>query len=289
MARRREQCKTPTVLILTAVVLAFPLTVARAEPAAPGVALAVYKSSIAVVARQVNVAVAPAPLPTPVNLTPVAPVLVSPQNGERLSTVAPLLTVNNSNLGRSGQVRLELSRRPDFATVEWRFVPSYFQGVNSSEWGRNCLEGTTYYWRAQSTTDGTVWGPWSGVWSFLTASGGAVAATPTLLSPPNGSTVSTLQPTFRWAAVPGATLYRLKFGDMALRLAQTQFVPPMKLGAGETVAWQVSARNAYGWGAPSAEWTIITPAAAPPEGQQVTRGSPALVWHRHNGWSWRAP
>ena len=83
---------------------------------------------------------------------------------------------------------------------------------------------------------------------------------------PNGSTVSTLQPTFRWAAVPGATLYRLKFGDMALRLAQTEFVPPMKLGAGETVSWQVSARNGYGWGVPSAEWTIITPAAAPEEG-----------------------
>lgn len=266
MKRRRNQWAALAGPVLSAVLLALGPPAAQAEPAVPGAALVVYKSSIAVVARQVDVAVAPAPLPTPEHLTPVAPVLVSPQNGERLSTVAPLLTVNNSNLGKKGQVRLELSRRPDFATVEWRFVPSYFQGVNSSEWGRNCQEGTTYYWRAQSTTDGTVWGPWSSVWSFLTPSGGAVAATPTLLSPPNGSTVSTLQPTFRWAAVPGATLYRLKFGDMALRLAQTEFVPPMKLGAGETVAWQVSARNAYGWGVPSAEWTIITPAAAPPEG-----------------------
>lgn len=224
-----------------------------------------YKSWIPALTRQVNVGQPPAPLPTPEHLTPAPAVLVSPTNGELLTTIAPSLTVHNPFGAQQCKARVELSRRPDFAVVDWRFDFWWFEGDTTGPMDRNYLEGSTYYWRTKASLDGVTWGPWSSVWSFFTPSGGTVAGTPTLLAPADGTAVATLRPTFRWTAVPGATWYLLAVGRYTFMVEGTEMTPWVDLDPGVVQRWSVGARNGYGWGARSGEWTITTPAAAPDE------------------------
>jgi hypothetical protein len=138
------------------------------------------------------------------------------------------------------------------------FAP--FQGSATAPLDMNLLEGTTYYWHSRSSLDGVTWGPWSSVWSFFTPSGGTVGGTPTLISPASGSTASSLRPRFRWNTVPGATKYALAIAQYVFILPGTDFTINHDLDPGMTYPWTVTARNAYGWGSPSAAWTITTPA-----------------------------
>ena len=178
---------------------------------------------------------------------------------------APSLTVHNPFGAQQCKARVELSLRPDFATVDWRFDFWWFEGDTTGPMNRNYLEGSTYYWRTKASLDGVTWGPWSSVWSFFTPSGGTVAGTPTLLAPADGTAVATLRPTFRWTAVPGATWYLLAVGRYTFMVEGTEMTPWVDLDPGVVQRWSVGARNGYGWGARSGEWTITTPAAAPDE------------------------
>lgn len=258
------------VLVLVGLGSGLRLTV-QAEQGPAAKAQLIYTNWIPALTRRVNVAQSPAPLPTPENLTPAPVELVSPRNGELLTTIAPSLTVHNPYGAQKCKARVELSRRPDFATVDWRFDFWWFEGDTTGPMDRNYLEGSTYYWRAKASLDGVAWGPWSSVWSFFTPSGGAVAGTPTQLSPADGMAVTTLRPTFRWTAVPGATWYLLAVGRYTFMVKDTEMAPWVDLDAGVVQRWSVGARNDYGWGPRSGEWTITTPAASGPEEQGLPR------------------
>jgi hypothetical protein len=141
----------------------------------------------------------------------------------------------------------------------------------------------------RSSWDGATWGPWSGDWSFTTATAGTFPGVPTLISPPNQSTVGSLRPTVTWSPVSGATGYALALGDFVFMLTPplNAFTMGFDLDPSTTYGWSASARNVYGWGTCSNEWTFTTPAAQNMSGashaarmELVFEGeAPLGMWH----------
>jgi subtilisin family serine protease/Leucine-rich repeat (LRR) protein len=132
-------------------------------------------------------------VPTPL------PMLVSPVNGAITNDTTPTLTW--SAVPGALLYRVQVSTVPDFGTLK----------VNTTRTGVSFTPGTawmnnTYYWRVQAQGGDGEWSLWSEpVWSFTIDTVKPVS--PTLASPPNGSTVTTSAPTFRWNAVSDATSY----------------------------------------------------------------------------------
>ena len=67
---------------------------------------------------------------------------------------------------------------------------------------------------------------------------------PALVSPPNGSTVSTARPTFDWRDVTGAAGYEISIVDrttfnQVMLTSGSQFIPPLNLPAGILLYWRV--------------------------------------------------
>jgi hypothetical protein len=210
----------------------------------------------------------PTPTSTSQPTGPPPPVQIEPANGATLDTISPSFSINNSAIGQPAQARLQYAPVPDFTSdvSEFGFAP--FQGTATAPLFWNLNEGTTYYWRVRSSFDGVSWGEWSGVWSFTTASGGTLPGTPTLISPADQSTVGSLRPTLTWSPVTGATRYAIAVEEFVFFSSSNEFTMGFDLDPNTTYEWSVSARNSYGWGTGSNEWTFITPS-----GQSTTNDS----------------
>jgi hypothetical protein len=204
----------------------------------------------------------PQPAPTPTSTLPPAgplpPLQVAPANGATLDTISPSFTINNSALAQPARADLQYAPAPDFSGVEG-FRYGRFQGTSTAPLYWNLSAGTTYYWRVRSSFDGDNWGAWSGVWSFTTASGGTLPGAPDLISPTNGSTAGSLRPTLTWSPVSGATKYAITLDASTYFSALNEFTVYSDLDPSTSYRWSVSARNGYGWGAPSNEWIFTTP------------------------------
>jgi len=192
---------------------------------------------------------------------PLPPVQVAPPNGAILDTISPSFSINNSAIGQSAQANLQYAPVPDFTSGASEFGFGVFHGVVTAPLFWNLNEGTTYYWRVRSSLDGVNWGEWSEVWSFITASGGTLPGAPTLISPTNQSTVSSLRPTLTWSLVSGATNYAITIGGWTWFSTLNESPVIFDLDLNATYRWSVSARNGYGWGAQSNEWAFTTPFA----------------------------
>ncbi len=112
---------------------------------------------------------------------------------------------------------------------------------------------------------------------------------PTLLSPSDGATGVSLNPTLSWSAWSGATSYDVYFGTpypppLATNTAGTAYGPPT-LTAGTTYHWQVVGKKA-GVTAGSLTWSFTTQVPAPPapvltspaNGATGVSLTPALSW-----------
>jgi hypothetical protein len=250
------------VLVLPGVLL--PLGSAGMEPLPGSLALTVFVY-LPYVDRQ-----DPQPSATPTSTSepigPLPPLQIAPADGATLDTISPSLSIDNSALGQPARARLQYSPDADFTSNVSGFGFYFFQGTATALLYWNLDAGTTYYWRVCSSLDGANWGEWSEVWSFTTASGGTVPDAPTLIEPGNGSTVSTLRPTLTWSPVPGATHYAVAIANSVYVRSVTEFPVPFDLDPGTAYKWSASARNTYGWGADSDEWTFTTPS-----GQGISR------------------
>ncbi|MCX6132225.1 MAG: DUF5050 domain-containing protein [Ignavibacteriales bacterium] len=127
---------------------------------------------------------------------------------------------------------------------------------------------TLYYWRVNASNAGGT-SIWSGPWSFTT-----IVAPPilTLLSPADGSTGTSVNPTLSWSSAAGATTYRLQVST------SSSFSPLVVDQAGLTATsysvsglsnstlyyWRVNSSNAGGSGAWSALRSFTTIIAPPP-------------------------
>ena len=177
------------------------------------------------------------------------------------------------------------SRRPTFAWSALSGGPTYeLQVSTSSSFGTHLVDITTaslsftpasalpaskaLYWRVRVAA-----GAWSPTWSFTTPAGNP----PTLSSPADGATLTTLAPTLTWTAVTGATRYQVELGRDAAFLAgvkllssasTTLHVVPLARLAHYT--WRVRAMFGTKAGPWSASRSFSTPALG-----QVALASPA--------------
>jgi hypothetical protein len=95
----------------------------------------------------------------------------------------------------------------------------------------------------------------------------ALAAPPTLTSPPNGATSQPLRPTFQWSAAAGADSYWIQidddpaFGSPAISesgIAATSYTPAGDLDDDTTYYWRVTSENVCGPGAASSGFSFTT-------------------------------
>lgn len=193
----------------------------------------------------------------------VIPELRSPANGSRLNTIAPLFRWYVEDNPYVTSFYMEVAEDPDF---EFPVVGLYASGdvVGEQEFRvtQNLDPATTYYWRARVAC-GELDGPYSAVWSFTTGSGGTILNAPTLISPTNGSQLTTTVATLRWQAVPGAVEYLVRWrrvgslGYSFMWVSGTQ-ATLRQLSPNTTYEWWVAARNEYAIGNSSATWRFTT-------------------------------
>lgn len=117
----------------------------------------------------------------------------------------------------------------------------------------------------------------------------AAPAPPTLLSPVDGSAVSTLRPTVSWAAATGATKYSADIADNANMWGVIfssgfqnilSFTPPADLSTNKLYYWRVKALDSSSASSESAVWRCWMPLTlvSPANGASVSSLTPTLDW-----------
>jgi hypothetical protein len=156
----------------------------------------------------------------------------------------------------------------------------------------------TYYWRVRAKNAVGVSG-WTVAWRFvMPASIPTVPSVPTLVSPADGSTGLTLQPTLAWSTAANATSYRVQLSqdsgftsvvqDDSLLNSATKTVD--SLSTISTYYWRVRAKNANGVSAWTGYWSFTTAAAllppslvSPVNGSSGQPTAPTLTWSTVSG------
>jgi hypothetical protein len=99
-----------------------------------------------------------------------APTAVSPVNGQTVTNLTPLLTVNNGSVtGRAGpiEVRFHVATDQAFTNIVSVFSSAQGGGATTSAYTPTLAANTLYYWRAYST-NGPISSPVSSTQSFRT-------------------------------------------------------------------------------------------------------------------------
>ena len=187
-----------------------------------------------------------------------------------------------------------IERSPD-GSANWQPVGT--APADATTYSDSGLLCNTIYWyrvRAYRTTDAQ-FSYYSSV-----ASGATLACppgAPELLAPANGSQTYDNLPDFAWAAVDGASSYRVQIStesdfDSLLHdavVTETGYTPPTVLEDGDTYYWRVASQNAMGedgtWSAP---WALLVdtqrpdaPALSKPkDGSTTADTTPSFKWKK---------
>jgi hypothetical protein len=226
-----------------------------------------------------------------INTPPVAPTLSSPGNGTRVA--GPSITFQwNAPLGATGY-RLEVNTDPSWGTGTRLYYGSV--STNSQTVTGFSNDGTTpYYWRVWAS-NAYGWSAASATWSLISRAADGSPATPTLLSPANGSSEPGTSITFRWSASSGATHYlyeintdpnwgpgtRFGYGDIpnnfcssyCYTIANNGLVVVGFPNTGTIYYWRVWAGNSNGWSAATSGQYVVNGTSVPPATPTLT--SPA--------------
>ncbi|MBM4136118.1 MAG: hypothetical protein FJ241_04720 [Nitrospira sp.] len=129
-----------------------------------------------------------------VNEPPTAPTLSSPADNSEVSTLTPILTVNNASDPDSSNLtyNFELALDADFTQIVASEI-GIFEGIGTTSWEVpiSLNENTYYYWRAQAD-DWLIEGPWMTPARFFVNTANDAPSAPSILSPSNGSEIMTL-------------------------------------------------------------------------------------------------
>ncbi len=128
---------------------------------------------------------------------PTAPVPFSPAHRALTGTTAPTLRWNAVTGASSYTVQISQNSAFGAGLITT-------QTVTGASFAVPALGNSTTYWWRVSAANAAGTSAWSPAWSFLTPS---AAGAPVLVSPGNGSVVTTLTPGFMWNAYPGASSY----------------------------------------------------------------------------------
>ncbi|MEW5759422.1 MAG: CARDB domain-containing protein [Candidatus Thermoplasmatota archaeon] len=130
----------------------------------------------------------------------------------------------------------------------------------SYSYSKNLSKEKAYYWRVRGVVDDT-FGIFSSVWNFK-----LVLPAPILVSPDNGSTVSSKELKFEWRTVNDAKKYNILIDDSkefnspelnATTLNNT-YIPEKKLVDGKKYYWKVRAKGEIYFGIWSEVWEFET-------------------------------
>jgi hypothetical protein len=197
---------------------------------------------------------------------PSVPTLASPANNAKVSGPSPLFDWNDSTVPAGTDFdHYEIQIATDNGFVNTVHDNNLAGIANSQDDSAALAGGTTYYWRVRAINTLGQASSWSNVRSVRIKFAG-----PALLSPGNGTTASSLTPTFTWDTVNGATVYTIQVSKNSAfsgaKVVNTTTTDPFYiLGAslqpGVTYYWRVRAQspNTYGPGDWSAVFTFTTP------------------------------
>src|SRR3990172_7960555 len=183
---------------------------------------------------------------------PFPPALVFPPNGATDIVTAPVLAWNQS--AGADSYHLQVSAAPDFAST----VVDQNNIVDTSYGVSGLAQGTTYYWRVNSSNGGGA-SEWSGLWSFTTIE--PPPATPNLVSPLNGAGGISTNPLLVWNTSVGGETYRLQVSTVpdfsSLLIDPTNLFPSSYaesgLLQGTKYYWSVKASYKNG----SSDWSTV--------------------------------
>jgi len=189
------------------------------------------------------------------------PTLQSPPNNSTLNTLIPLLQWENGSTSDISNVYLDYSTRENFmgSGGSW-YGPSWYEEFQI---GHNLNPSTKYFWRVYFMKDGYQ-EPYSEVWSFTTGSGGTFLPAPNLVSPSNGSTLSSNIVTFNWSPVSGALGYIVNWQEVGQYVHTYVWVSGSEtslersIPENTTFEWWVEAYNCYAIGNKSITWEFTT-------------------------------
>jgi hypothetical protein len=196
---------------------------------------------------------------TTMPLPPLAPALVSPQDGATDIPINPLTFTWNASAG-AAFYQLHVSTDSIFSTTVLNQ-----SGIATTSFAVSGLSNNaTYFWHVKAWNAGGS-SPFSSAWRFTTIV--APPLPPTLVSPQNGATnVPTDTTRFTWNASIGATAYQLQYSKdstFSATVVTHSFMPSTsfvetQLSSNTTYFWHVRASNAGGSSAFSEIWRFTT-------------------------------
>lgn len=228
---------------------------------------------------------------SPFPAAPGAPKSLIPSRNILLSNYRPLFDWSDSTPpARSNfdRYELQISTLLDFSNAEIFEIPgienSFYTPANDLE------DGQRFFWRVRAWNDAGMSSAWSTVQSFRTR-----MRPPVLLSPDDGTALTTRRPSFDWDDVNGATGYIIQvsrdvsFRRLAakyvLRNPTSEFTPSSDLPANTILFWRVQAIGPNGPSLFSESRSFITgnpPSIpillSPTSGALVNTYRPRLDW-----------
>lgn len=181
--------------------------------------------------------------------TPNPPELVSPEDGSISVLLSPTLSWNR--IYNASTYYLQLSSSPDFSSI---LINSNYINNNSYTCSSITLaNSTTYYWRVLARNHIGL-SNWSNTFHFTTVSV-TVPNPPTLVTPTNGATDVSLEPTLSWSVIPTADTCQLQIAtsssfDLNVRNytnLRSNNVTCSNLSYSTTYYWHVRERNRVGY------------------------------------------
>jgi hypothetical protein len=196
---------------------------------------------------------------------PSVPTLASPANNAQVSGPSPLFNWNNSTVPGGvvfDHYQIQVATDSGFTAL---VHDNNVAGIANSQDNTAVLaSGTTYYWRVRSVSAAGHASAWSAVRSVKINFAG-----PTLNLPADGSTVSSLTPTFTWNAVSGAATYRIQVSTSCCSfspgpqlvinqqgITATSYTPSTSLLPGTTYYWHVRVNTPTTTYAPG-DWSVV--------------------------------
>ncbi len=214
---------------------------------------------------------------------------MSPSNGavsQDVNTFIDWSTVNGITY-----YDIEIDTNATFSSTlrQYQSVTSSYSYFNAS----NLLFATKYYWRvrARHSADTTTWSP---IWNYTTTEG-----KPAHVSPSNGATGVSLNPTIDWSIVSGVNGYQYEYSidstfasAMPATTGTTSQAGLVSLSYGETYFWRVRCYHPIDTSEWSYPWKfttlyqLTTPVllSSPANGSTAVSGSTVtLQWQSYSG------
>ncbi|MBA7612832.1 hypothetical protein ES703_20073 [subsurface metagenome] len=195
-------------------------------------------------------------------LAPVAPTLVSPDDGARTADSTPTLSWNTVS-DNSPPVTYDLQVDDD---SNFSSPTQSVSGLTSNSYTTSSLADGTWYWHVRARDNAGNIGSWSSGRSFTVDT--AAQAAPALTAPANGAITNNSTPTFDWESVSGAASYTLEYSidngtPTTISSAATDYIPTAGLADG-TWNWRVRTVDAVGnTGSWSSTWFFTIDTATP--------------------------